>query len=412
MAKKSGLLSDMQLKQWVKAGKPLSMSDGGGLIFTLSAAGNAAWVLRYRHGTRRPEMTLGPYPAIGLSEARTMALVRRAEIAQGKNPMAERVKAKAALAKDWTVRQLISDYREKVLVTLAKSTRVCYSRHLKRIENRFGSLGVREVESSDIVALIEDCKLTWGESSLLHVTAKCLFTHGCGKRLLNVNPCVGIMISALLGPRPAVRKRLMLTRDELHLLLNAPMRRPNALAIRILLATGVRGSELFTAKWSDVYLDEARWHIPASKTGPAMDVPLAPMLISWFKELCTFVSGSDYVLPARARSRAERNGGDTHLSKDTVRESIDYWIKQYKPKVRRFTPHDLRSTMKSHMRALGVPRDISEMCLNHKLTGVEGIYDQHTYYPERRQALQTWMQFLRDCEAGDETVPKEHVLVA
>jgi len=210
MASKGGLLSDLQLKQWIKAGKPLSMTDGGGLIFTLSAAGNAAWVLRYRHGTRRPEMTLGPYPAISLSEARTMALVKRAEIAQGKNPIAERLKAKAALVKDWTVRQLIKDYREKVLVTLAKSTRVCYSRHLKRIENRFGSLGVREVESSDIVALIEDCKLTWGESSLLHITAKCLFTHACGKRLINANPCVGIMISALLGPRPPVRKRLMM----------------------------------------------------------------------------------------------------------------------------------------------------------------------------------------------------------
>ena len=119
----------------------------------------------------------------------------------------------------------------------------------------------------------------------------------------------------------------------------------------------------------------------------AMDVPLAPLLVDWFKELRTYVSRSDFVLPARARSRAERNGGDTHLSKDTVRESIDYWIKQYRPSVRRFTPHDLRSTMKSHMRALGVPRDISEMCLNHKLTGVEGIYDQHTYYSERRQAL-------------------------
>ena len=68
----------------------------------------------------------------------------------------------------------------------------------------------------DIVALIEDCKLTWGESSLLHITAKCLFTHACGKRLINVNPCVGIMITALLGPRPPVRKRLMLTREELH----------------------------------------------------------------------------------------------------------------------------------------------------------------------------------------------------
>ena len=88
-------------------------------------------------------------------------------------------------------------------------------------------------------------------------------------------------------------------------------------------------------------------------------------------------------------------------AKDTVRESIDYWIKQYKPQVRRFTPHDLRSTMKSHMRALGVPRDISEMCLNHKLTGVEGIYDQHTYYSERRQALLTWQQFLLACEVSE-----------
>ena len=111
MASKGGLLSDLQLKQWMKAGRLLSESDGGGLLFKVSAAGNATWVLRYRHGTQRPEMTLGPYPAIGLSEARTMALVKRAEIAQGKNPIAERLKAKAALAKDWTVRQLIKDYR-------------------------------------------------------------------------------------------------------------------------------------------------------------------------------------------------------------------------------------------------------------------------------------------------------------
>jgi hypothetical protein len=130
MAGKGGLLSDMQLKQWIKVGKPLSASDGGGLLFTLSAAGHATWVLRYRYGKQRPEMTLGPYPAISLSEARTMTLVKRAEIAHGKNPIAERRKAKLALARDWTIRQLSKDYREKILVTLAKSTQVCYSRHL------------------------------------------------------------------------------------------------------------------------------------------------------------------------------------------------------------------------------------------------------------------------------------------
>lgn len=35
------------------------------------------------------------------------------------------------------------------------------------------------------------------------------------------------------------------------------------------------------------------------------------------------------------------------------------------------------------------------MCLNHKLSGVEGIYDRHTYFEERREALGKWAEFLR-----------------
>jgi integrase len=407
MAIKNGLLSDLQLRHWTKEAQPLAKSDGGGLTFTVSANGYATWILRYRHGGRRYELTLGRYPDIGLSEARTTAAIKRADVLKGANPAAEKVKAKAAAVKDMTVRTLIQDYKQKKLVTLARSTQVCYTRHLKRVEHRLGSLGVRAVEPGDVVSLIEDAALTWGESNLLLVTTKCLFTHACGKRLINVNPCVGIMLSALLGPRPPIRKRLMLTREELHLLLNAEMRRPNALAIRVLLGTGVRGAELYMAKWQDVHLDDSRWHIPASKTGAAMDIPLAPIVVRWFKELRAYAHRSAYVLPARIRSRAQRNGGDMHVGEDTIRESIDYWINQYHPPTRRFTPHDLRSTMKSHMRALGVPRDISEMCLNHKLTGVEGIYDQHNYFAERRQALLTWATFLETCEAGAKSAPSE-----
>lgn len=46
------------------------------------------------------------------------------------------------------------------------------------------------------------------------------------------------------------------------------------------------------------------------------------------------------------------------------------------------------------MRALGIPRDITEMCLNHRLPGVEGIYDVHTYFDERKKALTIWNEFL------------------
>ncbi len=134
---------------------------------------------------------------------------------------------------------------------------------------KLGALSVREIQASDVVALIEARSLTWGESNTLLIPAKCLFTHARSKRLINVNPCHGVMRSAFLGERPPKRQRLMLTREELHLLLNAGMRRRNALTIRILLATAVRCAESYKARWGHVDLGEARWHIPKSKTGAA-----------------------------------------------------------------------------------------------------------------------------------------------
>jgi integrase len=259
MARDKGLLSDLRLRRWIKAGTPLAKADGNGLTFTLSAAGVAGWILRYRHGARRRELSIGRYPDISLADARCIATIKRAEIMQGRNPAADKQKAKATAAKDWTVRELAKDYRAKKLVSLAHSTQVSYGRHLKRVEKKLGALTVREIEASDVVALIEASALTWGESNMLLITTKCLFTHACGKRLINANPCHGIMLSALLGVRPPKRQRLMLTREELHLLLNAGMRKRNALTIRILLATAVRSAELYKAMWQDVRLDEARW---------------------------------------------------------------------------------------------------------------------------------------------------------
>ena len=130
MARDKGLLSDLQLRHWIKAGAPLAKADGNGLTFTLSAAGVAGWILRYRHGARRRELSIGRYPDISLGDARGIATIKRAEIMQGRNPAADKQKAKATAAKDWTVRELVKDYRAKKLVSLSDSTQVSYGRHL------------------------------------------------------------------------------------------------------------------------------------------------------------------------------------------------------------------------------------------------------------------------------------------
>lgn len=70
MARDKDLLSDLQLRQWIKAGTPPAKADGNGLTFTLSASGAAGWIVRYRHGARRRELSIGRYPDISLADAR------------------------------------------------------------------------------------------------------------------------------------------------------------------------------------------------------------------------------------------------------------------------------------------------------------------------------------------------------
>lgn len=59
-----------------------------------------------------------------------------------------------------------------------------------------------------------------------------------------------------------------------------------------------------------------------------------------------------------------------------------------------FTVHDLRRTCRSLLASIGIPGHVAERCLNHKLKGVEGIYNRHDYFEERKEALNQLAQKL------------------
>ena len=407
-------LQSIQLTHWVRAVRngeppsledpntgetiplpvPLARSDGGGLTFTLSAKGTATWILRYRTAGRMKELTIGNFPDVGLSDARKIAREKRAQIDQSGDPAADKRRAKANAMADWTITELIDDYKVKILDSLGSSTKKGYGRSLDKISIRLGSLLVSQVSSLDIVELIESAKVPWSESRMLLTTARMLFKHACGRKLVYVNPCVGIDLTALLGKRPAVRRRLMLTKAEIELVFKASINRENALAIRLLLATAVRTCELRTAKWDEFDFDAGVWSVPSSKTGPGIEIPITQAVESWLRELKPLAGESEYIFPARGDYKNATTKGDRPINPNTIGAAITFWQTEYRPSVRPFTPHDLRSTAKSHMRALGVPSDVSEMCLNHKLPGIEGIYDVHTYFEERKEALNKWASFL------------------
>ncbi|HEY6482625.1 MAG TPA: site-specific integrase, partial [Steroidobacteraceae bacterium] len=60
------------------------------------------------------------------------------------------------------------------------------------------------------------------------------------------------------------------------------------------------------------------------------------------------------------------------------------------------------------MAALGLRREVAERRLGHKLKGVEGTYDRHYYFNERRLALSQWTQLILEAERGKDQATKHY----
>ena len=60
----------------------------------------------------------------------------------------------------------------------------------------------------------------------------------------------------------------------------------------------------------------------------------------------------------------------------------------------RFTPHDLRRTVATRMRELGISRGDVKMVLNHVETDVTARYDRYDGLAEKQRALDIWAKRL------------------
>jgi integrase len=397
MAKTTHLLTDIQLRQWTKQADPVAKADGGGLTFTLSAAGTATWILRYRSGNKRKELTLGNYPDISLSDARRLASRHRAAVDGGIDPAKEKAERKQKEANtEWNIKKLAEDYRAKRLTPDAFAAVTLYYRNsdLDRvIIPKLGKRLVSSVTGPDIVKMLRDVDDTWTISKRVLTTASKLFDHAAGLQLVHINPCVGISLVSLLGPRPPIKKRVMLSKDDLRTLLATvdTLGITNGLALRVLLATCVRTNELVTATWDNIDFEEGTWFVPdlLTKTRNGFYVPLTAPVVGWLRQLQALAGDSPFVLPARI---ARKQGQP--ITTRTLWAAIDRAFDTGRLTVTKFTPHDARSTAKGHMLNLGVSNDDSERALSHIVGGVRGIYDVREEIPEKRVALQIWADFL------------------
>jgi integrase len=161
----------------------------------------------------------------------------------------------------------------------------------------------------------------------------------------------------------------------------------------------VRKSELICARIEEFDLDGAAWHLPAqrTKTGVAIDIPLPHQAVAILRDLARLAEGSAWLLPARKMQTRMI----PHIDLNTLGAALAKHIRPLMGGSEPFTVHDFRRTARTHLEALGVAPHVAERCLNHKVKGVEGIYNRHDYFTERKAGLQTWADLLTDLERDE-----------
>ena len=117
------------------------------------------------------------------------------------------------------------------------------------------------------------------------------------------------------------------------------------------------------------------------------------MAVDWLRELHRLALGSDWVLPARKMQ--------SRMLPYICESTIGVAMGKVKHGLPHFTTRDFRRTARTHLAALSIHRHVAERCLTHKLKGVEGIYNRHDHFNERKAALETWTRLLAQLERGE-----------
>lgn len=349
-----------------------------GLRVRIGASGKPSFVIRKRIGGKIKVVTLGTYgPRFGLADARKKARSTLSDLESGK--VVAPVK-KTAL----TVRSLWPEYRaaRASLRSIGEVERIFERYILPELGDRMADTVTR----GDVTRFIDSIAAPV-MARAVHAQLSAFYKWAL-PRLdgLPANPCAGAGRPA----KPKARDRV-LSDTELAALWRAAEAEavPWQPAIKLLLLTAQRRSEVFEAEWSEFDLKAKLWTIPAhrAKNGAVHFVPLSKEALAVI-ETIPKVEGSKFMFPAADNPENPCSG----ISKavERLRTAI---AKDLDKEVETWSLHDLRRTAATGLQRLGFRFEVTEAVLNHisgSKGGIAGVYQRHDWKDEKRTALDAW----------------------
>jgi len=363
-----------------------SVHAGSGLSLEVWPSGAKSWRLRFMQNSRRQRINLGRFPELSLAAAcaerdRLMQAIRA-----GRSPADERRKQRREALRGLTVKEFGERYLCEV-VARARKDAAPVRRSLERdVYPAIGAMPVSAVQAEhvrDIVFAIRNAGHGQAAVAVRNLLKRVWdYALACGVTAENPVRATPVKYIAVAKARSRA-----LNEPEIRLFLNrldaAPLRSELKSALRLILLTLTRKSELRLARWEHISLERAEWEIPPehSKTGAGQIVYLSRQAIG---QLRPTVRRAGYIFPAVG------SDGNTPIGQSTLNRALE----RVQRGMTHFTVHDLRRTGATRLSEMGYQSDWIEKALNHKLRGVRGIYNRAEYAAQRRKMLQEWADTL------------------
>ena len=150
-----------------------------------------------------------------------------------------------------------------------------------------------------------------------------------------------------------------------------------------LVLTAVRTEEARGALWSEIHADSANWIVPAARMKMRTEhrVPLSTRALAVLDEVRSLPAGDGCGLVFLSqRGRKFHDNALSKLLQDLCIAAM---------------PHGFRSSFRDWAAETGVPREVAEACLAHRVANeVEAAYARSDLYIRRVRVMEDWAQCL------------------
>ncbi len=391
------ILTDKKCKTAEPETKVYRLSDNtGGLYLEVHPNGSKYWRMKYKFLGKEKRLALGVYPTTTLQEARIARDKAKKLLAMGADPSATKKEEKrlAILNADNTFEAVAREWHENRKETWSD----VHARNVLSLlaNNIFPRLGKRPIAEITPPELLETLRIIEKRAPYLANRVKeiCgqVFRYGVstGRNerdtahdLKGALKSTKVQHFAALDIKEVPDFLVALDKNEARLF--SRTRR----AMKLLMLTFVRTSELIKATWDEFDLENGVWEIPAErmKMKKPHIVPLSKQAIDLLKEQKEEVSifkNCKWVFPSQIRSIQ-------HMSNNTILSAIE--ALGYKG---RMTGHGCRAlAMTTIKEKLGYPHEIVDRQLAHTPgSKVDRAYDRAQFLDKRTKMMQEWADYL------------------